>query len=84
MAKEKFEVKLFLKTETYGEFAPILLQMRLAELTISARVSEDKEPDPKSLQLIRDIDEFLHQTQMHERSKDCDNPEKIRFFLNFR
>lgn len=83
MAEEKFEVKLFLKTETYGYFAPVLLEIEIDKLTISARITEDKEPDSTSLQLIRDIDNFLHKTGTHKPSKECDNPEKIVIFRKY-
>ncbi|MDP2934308.1 MAG: hypothetical protein Q8N59_00855 [bacterium] len=83
MPEEKFEEKLFLKTEKYGDFAPVLLRIEIDKLTISARISEDKEPDPASLQLIRDIDDFLHKIGTHKPSKECDNPEKIVLFLRY-
>jgi hypothetical protein len=80
--KERFEIKGYFKMEG-GKLVPFSLQITRDILTISARIKEDREPYPESLTIIKSIDEFLHKATPHVPSEECEQPEKIVFFLKW-
>ena len=80
--KDKFELSGYFETKE-GKLVPFSLQITIDALTISARTREDKEPCPEALGLIKIIDDFLHKATPHIPSEECEQSEKIEFFLKW-
>lgn len=82
MAEKKFEIVCYAElTKTLS--TPILLQIDNEKIIISARAEGNGQPSQSSLGVIKAIDEFLHKTGLHEPTEQCEQPEKITFFIRW-
>lgn len=77
MKKDIFELRVF------KDGVPLLIQITDREIIFSALVKEGKEPNPQSLEIIKNLDTFAHERHVHACPKELDQPEKIAFLIRW-